>query len=68
MKDNNIEIYGTYSEGKSVVAEKFINTLEKKISKHMAAVSRNVYIDVLDDIINKSNKAFHSIVGLKKFF
>ena len=67
LKDNNIEIYRTYNEGKSVVAEEFINNLEQRICKYMAAVSRNVYIDVLDDIINKYNKAFHSIVGLKKF-
>ena len=48
LKINKIEMYSTYNEGKSVVAERFIRTLKKKI-KHMTAVSNNVYFDVLDD-------------------
>ena len=47
----NIEMYSTYNEGKSVVAERFIRTLKNKIFKHMTAVSKNVYFDVLDDIV-----------------
>ena len=43
----------TYNEEKSVVAERFIRTLKNKILKHMTAVSKNVYFDVLDDIVNK---------------
>ena len=46
-------MYSTYNEGKSVVAERFIRTLKNKIFKHMAAVSKNVYFDVFDDIVNK---------------
>ena len=30
LKINNIEIYSTYNEGKSVVAERFIRTLKNK--------------------------------------
>ena len=48
-----IEIYSTHNEGKSVVAERFIRTLENKIFKHMIAISKNVYFDVLDDIVKK---------------
>ena len=40
---------------KSVVAESFIRTLKNKIYKHMASISRNVYYDILDDIVNKYN-------------
>ena len=43
-------MYSTYNEGKSAVAERFIRTLENKIFKHMTAISKNVYFDVLDDI------------------
>ena len=50
LKINNIEMYSTYNEGKSVVAERFIRTLKNKIFKHMTAISKNVYSDVLDDI------------------
>ena len=57
FKKNNIEVYSTYSEGKSIVAERFIRTLKNKILKYMAAVSKNVYFDVLDDIVDKHNNS-----------
>ena len=60
MKINNIEMYSTYNEGKSVVAERFIRTLKNKIFKHMTDVSKKVYFDVLDDIINKYNNTVHN--------
>ena len=50
---NNIEMYSTYNKGKSVAPERFIRTLKNKIFKHTTAVSKNVYFDVLDDIVNK---------------
>ena len=59
LKDNDIEMYSTHNEGKSVVAERFIRTLKNKIYKHMTAVSKNVYIDKLDDIVNKYNNRDH---------
>ena len=55
LKINNIEMYSTYNEGKSVVAERFIRTLKNKIFKHMTAISKNVYLDVVDDIVDKYN-------------
>ena len=55
LKINSIEMYSTYNKGKSVVAERLIRTLKKKIFKHMTAVSKNVYFHVLDDIANKYN-------------
>ena len=50
LKTNNIEMYSTYNEGKSVVAGRLIRTLKNKIFKHMTAVSKNFYFDELDDI------------------
>ena len=47
-----MEIYSTHNEGKSVVAEGFIKTLQNKIYKHMVAVSKNLYIDKPNDIVN----------------
>ena len=49
---NNIEMYSLHNEGKSVVAERFIRTLKNKIDKYMTLVSKNVYIDKLDHIVN----------------
>ena len=59
LKINNIEMYSTYNEGKSVVAERFIRTLKNKIFKYMTAVSKIVYFDVLDDIINRYKNRVH---------
>ena len=58
-------MYSTYNEGKSVVAERFIRTLKNKIFKHMAAISKNVYFDVLDDIVNKYNNTVHRTIKMK---
>ena len=65
MRTMNIEIYSRYNEGKSVVAERFIRTLENKIFKHMTAVSKNVYFDALDDIVNKYNNTVHRTIKMK---
>ena len=65
LKTNNIEMYSTYNEGKSVVAERFIRTLKNKIFKHMTAISKNVYFDVLDDIVNKYNNTVHKTIKMK---
>ena len=65
LEINNIETYSTYNEGKSVVAEKFIRTLKNKIFKHMTAVSKNVYLDALDDIVNKYNNTVHRTIKMK---
>ena len=54
-------MYSTYNEEKPVVAEKFIRTLKK----HVTAVSRNVYVDVLDDIVNKYNNTAHRSIKMK---
>ena len=52
-------MYLTFNEGKPVVAHRFIRTLKNKIFKHMAAISKNVCFDVLDDIVNKYNNTVH---------
>ena len=53
LEKNAIVIYSTNNEGKSVVAERFIRTLKNKIYKYMTSISKSVYTDKLDDIINK---------------
>ena len=62
LSDNNINMYSTYNEGKSVVAERFIRTLKNKLYKHMTATGKNVYYDVLDDVVNKYNNAYNKRV------
>ena len=55
LKDNDIEMYSTHNEGKSVVGERFIRTLKTKIYEYMTSVSKNLYIEKLDKIVNKQN-------------
>ena len=64
-RKNDIEIYSTHNEGKSVVTERFIITLKNKIYKYMTSVSKNVYIDKLDDIVNEYNNTYHSTIKMK---
>ena len=65
MKINSIEIYATDNEGKSVVTERFIWILKKKIFKHITAISKNVYFDVLDDIVHKYNNTVQRTIKMK---
>ena len=68
LDDNDIKIYSTCNEGKSVVVERFTRTLSNKIYKHMRTVSKNVYFDVLDDIVNKYNNANHKTIKMKPIY
>ena len=52
LKNNNIDMYSTHNENKSVVPESFISTIKNKSYKCMTSISKNVYIDKLDDIVN----------------
>ena len=67
LQDNDIVMYSTNNEGKSVVAERFIRTLKSKIYKHMTSISKNMYmyIDKLDDIVDKYNNPYHSTIKMK---
>ena len=55
----------THNEGKSVVAERFIRTLKSKIYKYMTSISKNVYIDKLDDIVDEYNNTYHTTIKMK---
>ena len=58
-------MYSTYNEQKSVVAERFIRPLKNKIYKDMRNISKNVYFDVLDDIVEKYNNTYHRTIKIK---
>ena len=65
LSDNDIIMYSTYNEGKSVVAERFTRTLKNKLHKHMTATGKKVYYNVLDDVVNKCNNTKHSTIKMK---
>ena len=58
-------MYSTHNEGKSVVAERFIRTLKNKVYKYMTSISKNVYIDKLDNIVDKYNNTYHTTIKMK---
>ena len=65
LSDNDIIMYSTFNEGKSVVAERFIRTLKNKLCKHTTATGKNVYYDVLDDIVNEYNNTKHNTIKMR---
>ena len=67
LQNNRIETYSTYNQGKSVVSERFIRALKNKIYKYMTSVSKNVYIDKLEEMVNKYNNTYHSTMTMKTF-
>ena len=58
-------MYPTHNEGKPAVAEIFNRTLKNKIYKYMTSISKNVYIDKLDDIVNKYKDTYHRTIKMK---
>ena len=62
LEKNDIEMYSTFIDGKSVVAERFIRRLSNKIYKYMTFSTKNVYIDKLDDIFNKYHNTYHNTI------
>ena len=58
-------MYSAYNEGKSGVAERFIRSLKNKIYKYMTLILKNVYVEKLDDIVNKYSNAHYSTIKMK---
>ena len=61
QQDNDIEVYSAHNKGKSIVAERFVRILKNQIYKYLTSVSKNVYVDKLDDIINKYNDTYSAV-------
>ena len=64
LKDNS-EMYSIHNEGKSVAGERFIRTLKTKIYKYLTSVSKDVYINKLDDMLNEYNNKYHRTITMK---
>ena len=58
-------MYSAHNEGKSVVAERFIRTLKKKIRKHMISIPKNVYMGKVGDIVHEYNNTYHGTIKMK---
>ena len=58
-------MFSTHNEGKSVVGERFIRTLKSKIYKYMTSISKNLYFNKLDDIVNEYNNTYDNTIKMK---
>ena len=65
LQDHDIAMYSTHNEGKSVVAERFIRSIKNRIYKYMTFISKHVYIDKLDDIVDEYNNIYHRTIKMK---
>ena len=65
LQNNDKEMYSNHNERKYFVAERFIRTLKNKIYKYITSISKNVYIDKLNDIVNKYNNTYHRTIKMK---
>ena len=65
LKNNGIEMHSTHNEEKAVVAERFIGTLKNKIYSYMTSISKNVYIDKIDNVVNKCNNSYYNTNKMK---
>ena len=65
LEKNAIEMYSAHNEGKSVAAERFSRTLRNIIYKYMTSIPKNVYIDKLDDVVNKYNNTYHRTTKMR---
>ena len=58
-------MYSIHNNGKSEVVERFIRPLKTKIYRYMTSISKNVYIDKLDGIVNEHNNTYHRTINMK---
>ena len=68
LQNNDLKMYSTYNEAKSAAVERFIGTLKNTIYKHMTAVPKNVYFDMLNNIVDKYNKTYHKTIKMKPVY
>ena len=65
LEKNDIDMYSTRNEGKFAAFERFVRTLKNKICKIHDFSFKNVYIDKLDDIVNKYKNTYLSTIKMK---
>ena len=58
-------MYSIHNEGKSIVAKRFIRTLKNKIYQYMTSISKDVYVDKLDDIVDEYNNTYHRTIKME---
>ena len=65
LEKNDIENGSTHNKEKSLVGERLIRTLKNKTYKHMTSISKNMYTDILDVMVNEYNNTYHRTIKVK---
>ena len=65
LENNDIFIFLTYNEGKSVITERFIRTLKAKIYKKMTANDSRTYLSYLNKMVDQYNNTYHHSINKK---
>ena len=66
LDNNGILMYSTHNEGKSVIAERFIKTLNAKIYKKMTANDSKL-VDKISKLVDQYNKSYHHSINKKTY-
>ena len=64
LKRHNVEIYSTYNDPKSVIAERFIRTLRGKIESNYILTQSTVWYDILPELIREYNTTRHTSIKM----
>ena len=67
LDNNDILIYSTHNEGKSLIAERFIKTLKTKSITKMAAKERESYLTYLNKLVDQYNNTYHHSIDKKTY-
>ena len=67
LENNDILMYSTDKEGKSVIAERFIKTLKAKIYKTMTANDRKSCLSYLNKLLDQLNNTYHHSIDKKSY-
>ena len=65
LENNDISMYWTHNEGKSVIAERFIKELKDKIYKKMTANDSKSYLAYLNKLADQYNNTYHHSITKK---
>ena len=64
LKAHNVQLYSTFNEPKSMVAERFIRTLRGKIESNYILTQNTVWYDILPELIHEYNTSYHRSISM----
>ena len=65
--NDNVLMYSTHNEGKSVAAEGFLRTLKDKIYRKKRANNSRTYLGYFNKLVDKFNHTYHRFIDKKTY-